>query len=150
MGYNPSFAGTVANGSSRQTQSGGFTNGTGSTIAIGTPVSTNTVGNMVLLDVTNEALVNAFIGLTSIRVPANAEGLVVNAGRLEGINLGFSVGDPVYAGITPGSLTNIKPDLTVSGWNSGDFVIFLGCYVKNQFTSGLYDIQLMPTIVGQL
>ena len=149
MSYNPIYASKVSLGSSRQTQTG-YVNGTASSFSAGTPVSVNSVGNMVLLDVSNEALVQGFLGLTSIAAPSGAQGLVVNAGRLEGFNLGFSIGDAIYAGPTPGTLTNVKPDLTVTGWSSGMFIYFLGAYVSNQFDSTLYDIQLMPTLIGQL
>lgn len=150
MGYNPAFRGKVSDGSSRQTQTG-YLNGTLITMPIASPVSVNSAGNMVLLDVTSETSVQGLIGLTSIACPSAATGLVCNAGRLEGITLGgFSVGDAIYAGQTPGALTNVKPDLAVSGWVGGMFVVFFGVYVINQFDPGLHDIQLMPTVVGQL
>lgn len=150
MGYNPNFSGSVGKGSSRQTQTT-YTNGTVSTIPIATPVSVNGAGNMVLLDVTSEASVQGALGLTSIATPSAADGLVVNSGRLEGITLaGFSVGDAVYAGRTLGTLTNVKPDLSVLGWSAGNFVYFFGVYVVNQFNPALHDIQLMPTFIGQL
>lgn len=120
-------------------------------MSIATPVSVNASGNMVLLDVTSEASMQGILGLTSISTPSSATGLVVNSGRLEGITLaGFAVGDAVYAGVTPGTLTNIKPDLNASGWASGYFVYFFGVYVVNQFNPALNDIQLMPTLIGQL
>lgn len=150
MGYNPIFRGSVGKGSSRQNQTG-YTNGTPSTIAIATPVSINVGGNMIPLDVTDETSAQGFLGLTSISTPSAASGLVVNSGRLEGLSLvGFTVGDAVYAGPTPGSLTNVKPDRSAPGWSAGMFVIFLGCYVVNQFNGGLNDIQLMPTLIGVL
>lgn len=150
MSYSPNFRGSVGNGSSRQNQTG-YINGTLSTIAMATPVSVNSSGNMVLLDVSSEASAQGFLGLTSISTPSTALGLVANSGRLEGITLGgFTVGDAVYAGPTPGTLTNVKPDRTAPGWSAGMFVLFLGCYVVNQFNPGLHDIQLMPTLIGQL
>lgn len=150
MGYDPTWTSLVGKGSSRQTQTG-YVNGTVSTIALGTPVSVNSSGNMVLLDVTSEASVQGLLGLTSISTPTTAVGLVANSGRLEGVTLGgFTVGDAVYAGTTPGSVTKVKPDITVSGWSSGMFVIFLGVYVVNEFNPALHDIQLMPAVIGQL
>lgn len=150
MSYSPNFRGSVGKGSSRQNQTG-YINGTLSTLDISTPVSVNVSGNMLPLDVSDEASAQGFLGLVSISTPASATGLVVNSGRLEGITLvGFTVGDAVYAGPTPGSLTNVKPDRSAPGWSEGMFVIFLGCYVVNQFNGGLHDIQLMPTLIGVL
>jgi hypothetical protein len=150
MGFNPLSQGAVFQGSSRQTQTL-YQNGTGSTAPAATAVSQGTGNNFVLTDVTNETTVEAFVGLTSASIPNSASGLINSDGRLENIplGLGFSIGDPIWVGLTPGSLTNVKPDLSVPGWAAGMFVIFIGVVVQNQFNPSNQDIQLLKQIVGQ-
>lgn len=150
MSYNPLYSGSNAAGTASGTATG-YQNGTGSTIALGTVVSTNTSGQLVLTDVSNEALVEAWLGLSTMSIPSAANGQVISDGRLENISLGlgFSIGDPIWVGITPGSLTNVKPDLTVSGWVAGMFILFVGVVVKNQFNPSAQDIQLLRQIIGQ-
>lgn len=151
MGYNPTWQGAVGVGSSRQTQTL-YQNGTVSTVPAATLVSQGTGANFLLMDVTDEVKVEAFLGLTSTSIPSSASGLVTSDGRIENIplGLGFAIGDAIYAGLTPGSLTNVKPDLSVIGWNAGYFVIFIGVVVQNQFNPSNQDIQLFKQIVGQL
>lgn len=150
MTYSPGFRGTIGKGSSRQTQSG-YQNGTGSTMPVAAPVSTNASGQIILTDVSSEASVEAMVGLTSQSIPSAASGQVVSDGRLENIplGLGFAVGDPIWVGLA-GTLTNVKPDLSVVGWSSGYFVIFVGVVTKNEFNPLNQDIQLLRQIVGQL
>ncbi|CAK9253117.1 unnamed protein product [Sphagnum jensenii] len=71
-------------------------------------VSTSTNGLLVLTDVTSETLSEAWVGLASAAIPAAAIGQVSSDGRIQNIpvGLGFSVGDPIWVGVTPGSLTN--------------------------------------------
>ena len=150
MSYNPLYVGSMALGSARQTQTS-YTNGTGSTMPVGTAVSTNNAGNIVLLDVTNESTVESWVGLTSQAIPSTALGTVISDGRIPNVNsLGFSVGEPVWVGVSPGSLTNVKPDLTAPGWASGYFVIFVGVVVQNEFVNTQQDIQLCRQIIGEL
>ena len=150
MGYSPYFLNQNSKGSVRSTVTN-FQNGSGSTLAMGIPVSVNTSSQIVPLDVTSEASVQALVGMTSVQagIPSGATGSVVDNGRLENVTTSFSVGDAVYAGKdTP--LTNVKPDLTVGDWAEGDFVIFLGVVVKNEFNPAQLDIKLMISLIGQL
>lgn len=151
MSYSPLWRGKNSNGSAYGNASG-YQNGTASTMPIGTAVSTNTSGQIVLTDVSNEALSEGWVGLTSVDLPTAASGLVSSDGRLQNIpsSLGFSVGDPIWVGPTPGSLTNVKPDLSAMGWASGDFVLFVGVVVSNEFNPSLQDIQLFRQVIGQL
>ena len=151
LGFNPTWQGPNGTGSSVSTQSG-YQNSTGSATLIGTPVAQGTGANFVLLDVTNEATVSAFLGLSATAIPASTTGQIASDGRVQNIDasFGFSVGDPVYAGLTPGSLTNVKPDTTQPGWTSGMFVIFIGVVVQNQFSPSNQDIQIFKQIIGQL
>lgn len=149
MSYNPSARGTSFQGSSRQTGTG-YQNGYGSTLTKATPVSTNTSGLIVPLDPSNEALVLAIVGLCSVDIPNAAIGEVFDNGRLENITTSFAIGDPVWAGKTPGTLTNVKPSIGVGSFLEGDFVIFLGAIVENEFNPSQKDIKLMISLVGQL
>lgn len=151
MGYNPLFQSAVGGGSSRQTQTL-YQNGSGGTIQIATAVSQGTGANVLLTDVTDESSVEKFVGLSAAVTPNSASGLIISDGRIENIplGLGFAVGDPIWAGLSPGSLTNVKPDLAVFGWSSGMFVIFIGVVVQNQFNPSNQDIQLFRQIIGQL
>jgi hypothetical protein len=150
MSYNPKYVGAVALGSARQTQTG-YQNGTVSTIPLTSLVSTNSSGQLVLTNVTAEANVEACVGITSQAIPSTAIGLVISDGRVENIStsLGLAAGDVLWAGLTPGSLTTVKPDLT-NGWASGDYVIFVGIVVVNEFNPANLDIQLSRQIIGQL
>jgi hypothetical protein len=119
---------------------------------IATAVSSNTSSQMVLTDVSNEASAEGWVGLVEVATPSAATGQVLTDGRLQNIpsSLGFSNGDPIWVGNTPGTLTNVRPDLTVMGWASGDYVLFVGIVVANQFNPTLQDIQLSRQIIGQL
>ena len=151
MGFNPTWQGPNGTGSSVSTQTG-YQNGTGSATVIGTPVAQGAGANFVLLDVTQEDVAEAFLGLSATAIPASTTGQIASDGRVQNIDagFGFAVGDAVYAGLTPGSLTNIKPDLGASGWAAGMFVIFIGVVVQNQFNPSNQDIQIFKQIVGQL
>lgn len=152
MSYNPNFVGQPAALSVGSTQTG-YQNGTVSSMSVGTSVSANTTsGHMVLTDVSNEATTESWLGLTAQNIPSTAHGLVASSGRIENIplGLGFAIGDTLWVGTAPGSLTNIKPDITVSGWQTGYFVLFVGVVVQNEFNSVNQDIQLCRQIIGQL
>lgn len=149
MSYSPAFRGSNALGSARSAETG-YQNGTGFTLTKSTPVSTNTSGQLVKVDVSSETLTQALVGLCSSDIPSAANGMVSNAGRLENISTSFSVGDPIWLGKTAGTLTNVKPDVGVGGFVTSDWVIFVGVITKNEFNGSLKDIQLMIQIVGQL
>jgi hypothetical protein len=151
MGYNPLIRGANPNISSRATSTG-YQNGTGANMNACAPVSANTAGNIVYTDPSVESLVTSFVGLTQIALPSGASGQVVSDGRIENIpiDLGFAIGDAIYLGLTPGSLTNVKPDINATGWSEGMFVVFVGVVVPNEFDTEEQDIQLNRIIVGQL
>lgn len=148
MGYSPYWFSKNAAGASRGTASN-FQNNTGVTINKATPVCINSSGNMVPLDISNESTVLAMVGLTNAAIPNAAMGGVQDGGRLEDVSVPFSVGDPLWVSKS-GGLTNNKPSAGSNGYVSGDFVIFVGMVVKNEFTPSLKDIKLMISIIGQL
>lgn len=148
MSYSPSFFNKQSNGSSRQLVTN-FQNGSGSTLAQAVPVSVNLSSQLLPLDVTSEASVQAIVGMTSIAIPSAATGSIVDSGRLENITTSFSVGDAVYAGKTT-PLINVKPSIGVASFIAGDFAVFLGVVVKNEFNPLLKDFKLMIAVIGQL
>lgn len=148
MSYSPNFRGNQGKGSSRQLSTN-FQNASGGTLIQATPVSVNTSGQLIAMDVSSEAIVSAIVGVCGIDIPNSATGAVVDCGRLENVVLGFSVGDPIWVS-KAGFLTNVKPNIGVGGFLAGDFVIFIGVIVKNEFNALQKDIQLMVSITGQL
>lgn len=148
MSFSPNFRGNNAKGSSRQLTTN-YQNGTGLTIIQSTPVSTNVSGQMIPVDVTDENSVKRMVGLSGQDVPTTANGPVVDSGRLENVTIGYSVGDILWVSKT-GFLINQKPDYGVNGFAAGDFVIFVGVVVQNEFNSLQKDIKLMISLVGQL
>lgn len=148
MTYSPNFRGTQARASSRQIETN-YVNGSGSTLPKGSVVSATTSGTMVLIDVTSDDSVSRLLGVTSIALPDAAEGGVVAAGRVENITTSFALGDAIYVSKI-GTLTNVKPDYGVGSFAAGDYVIFIGVVVKNEFNPSQKDLQIMPSVVGQL
>lgn len=148
MTYSPNFRGNTGNASSRQLTTT-YQNASGSTIAKTIPVSANASGQIAPLDVTDETSALSMVGISAESIPNTATGQVTSGGRLEAVTTTFAVGDAIYVGLG-GTLTNVKPDLDVVGWEAGYFVIFVGIVVKNQFNPALKDIQLLIEKVGQL
>lgn len=151
MSYSPYFLNKNGTGNvagSRGTITN-FQNGSGSTLAKATLVSVNVSGQLVPTDVTSEVLVQAMVGLTGISIPNAASGEVVDNGRLEDITTSFAIGDALYLGKT-GLLINTKPEIGVATFDEGDFVIFVGVVVKNEFNGSLKDLKLMISVIGQL
>lgn len=149
MSYSPYFLNSQALGSSRSTASN-FVNASGFTMVKGTPVAINSNGQIINIDVSNESLVLSFIGLTNVNLPSAATGGVQDNGRLEDVIYpSFNVGDPLWVSKS-GGLTNIKPQIGVDGFLDGDWVIFVGVFIKNEFNTSLRDIKLAIEIVGQL
>lgn len=148
MGYNPNFRGNTANASARQTTTG-YVNASGGVIAQCSPVSINGSGQILLVDPSSESSVDAMVGLASVNIPNGANGPVTDCGRLENANISFPVGSPLYVSLS-GFLQTDKPDIGIDGFSSGDFVIFVGVVVENEFNPANKDIKLMLTLVGQL
>ncbi len=148
MTYSPSFFNSQSLGSSRATITN-FQNGSGSTLAKATLVSVNASSQLIPTVVTSEAIVQSIVGMTNISIPNAASGSIIDNGRLENITTVFAVGDAVYLGKT-GLLINVKPEIGVATFAEGDFVIFVGVVVKNEFNVSLKDLKLMISVIGQL
>jgi hypothetical protein len=147
MTYSPSFTGST--GAASKVIQTTFTSGTGLTLSKATPVSINASSQIIAIDVSSETSVYRLVGLCGADIAGAATGNVVDTGRLENVILGYSVGDPLYVSKS-GFLTNVKPDIGVGGFLSGDWVIFVGLLIKNDSDPLKKDIKLMLSIVGQL
>ena len=148
MSYTPNTVGSPFNGSARSLASG-YVNGTGGTLAQATPVSVNGSGQMVTVDVTSDSSIAGLLGLVQQPTPSTAIGLVTDCGRLENITTSFGIGDAIYINFD-GTLTNVRPDLTVSGWNTGMYMVFIGVIVMNQFNPAQLDLKIYLDVLGQL
>lgn len=149
MSYSPAFFNQQSNGSSKGTGSN-FQNGSGSSLLKGTPVSVLASNSQLSpVDVSSEASVQAIVGLTNAIIPVGAIGNVMDNGRLQDVSTSFAYGDALYIAKN-GSLTNIKPTVDQDSFVEGDFVVFVGVVVKNEFNPSLKDIKLMISVIGQL
>ena len=153
MSYSPNFVGVNGKGSSRSLQTA-YQNGEAYSLTQGMPVCVNTSGNMVHVDVTSDASVAGIIGVCSAAVTTGAVGEVMDIGRLEKITTGFNVGDAIYIN-TDGTLMNVRPDIgvqfgTAPAFNVGDYVVFVGVIVQNQFNITQQDLKVYMSVAGQL
>lgn len=148
MSYSPFFRGENAKGSSRSTASG-YQNASGGTLAQGTPVYVNSSGQILAVDPSNQAKVLSMVGLLNVDTLDTEDGQVSDAGRLENVVIGYSVGTPLWVS-KAGFLTNTSPSIGVNGFLAGDYVIFVGVVAQNEFNPSNKDIKLMITVIGQL
>lgn len=148
MTYSPVSYQKTGAGSARATITS-YQNGTVSQIDKGTPVSVDASGTLLPTDISNEASIHSLVGIASMNIPSAANGLVADNGRLEGVTSSFAIGDALYINFD-GTLTNVKPDLSIPGFTHGMFCVFAGVLVKNEFNPALKDIKLMISVVGQL
>lgn len=148
MGYTPLYKDAQGKGSARSLSTN-YMNGTLGTILKGTLVSTDASGNMIPTDIANEDSVHAIIGITSMDVPFGAMGSLADGGRLENITTSFAIKDAIYLNYD-NTLTNVKPDISVPGFVSNMWCVFIGVIVKNEFNPLLKDIKLMITPIAQM
>lgn len=148
MSYSPNFRGTQSKASARQTITD-YQNGSGSTLAQCTPVATNNLGQLVGVDPSNTANVLSIVGLANLDIPSSANGPVIDNGRLENATIGFSVGDSLYLS-KAGFLQNTPPVAGFGGFVTGDYLVFIGVVVQNEFNPSLKDIKLMIERIGLL
>lgn len=123
-------------------------NTTGSTIAKCLPVKI-TASGMDLIDVSLEADIDAFAGLTRSSVSNLSTGEIVNSGIIMDTGLSYAAGTRVYVSKS-GGVTNLKPDIGVGGFVSGDWVISLGVIALNDSNPALKDLIVFIEVKGQL
>jgi hypothetical protein len=126
-----------------------FQNGAGATIPKATPTRKTPAGYIDFINVSVESEVLAFVGVTSAAILDNAIGPVITHGRIENVTISANFGDAIYLGKN-GFLTNIKPDVGVGGFVSGDFVVRVATIARNETNLLQKDLVLEITLVGQL
>lgn len=135
------------------TDGGGVAVTTSATIQRGFPVTINTLGQLALIDITNEVSVYAFCGVTSRDSSISTVANVLTAGSvLTDIPAAFGLtgqwGKPVFVSHN-GTLTTIKPVVGLGDFVSLDYVLYVGVTTKNPLT-GTTDLILNPRVIGQL
>lgn len=148
MSYSPFFRGENAKGSSRSTSSG-YLNNSGGTLAQATPVYVDSSGDILAVDPSSQAKVLSMVGLLNADTTNGQEGQVSDAGRLENVVIGFSIGSPLWVS-KAGFLTATAPAIGSNGFAAGDYVVFVGVVAQNEFNPSDKDIKLMLTVIGQL
>lgn len=148
MTFNPNFTG-AGNVRSAQANLTSVQNNTGGTLIKGTPVRINGSGELDVIDVSIEAEVDGTIGVVFEDILDTNFGDIVSSGRVENITTTANVGDKVYISKI-GILTNVKPEIGVGGFLSGDFVVKIGVIVKNIDTPANKDLVVGITTIGQL
>lgn len=148
MSYSPNFRGSASKAGSRRLETN-YQNGSVSVLSQGTPVYTNASGQILPVNPADETSVESMVGFTLYAIPSGASGAVISGGRLENISIPFGIGETLWINYD-GTLTNVKPDLSKTGWAEGYFVIFVGVVVPNEFNATQKDLQLCKEVVGQL
>jgi len=126
-----------------------FQNGAGVTILKATPVRKTPTGYIDFIDVSIESEVLALIGVTSSSILPTNIGPVITHGRIENVTISAIFGDAIYLG-KDGFLTNIKPEVGISGFVAGDFVVRIATVARNENNPLQKDLVLEITLVGQL
>lgn len=121
----------------------------GANLSKADPVKTDSSGNIDLVDVSVEADIKGFVGLTKENVSSGSSVLVIHAGRLENVTTIASVGDFLYIDKS-GGLTNTQPEEGVAGFVSGDYVVLVGKVLQNNSVPANKDILVNIQIIGQL
>ena len=118
-------------------------------ITKGTPVRSDISGNISTVDVSVEDDALSIIGVASENIANGSTGTITVGGLLTGISTTASVQDILYVS-SSGVITNAKPDIGVSGFVEGDFVIVLGTVIENQSNPLQKDLIVNINVVGQL
>ena len=115
----------------------------------GYPVFVNSLGRIMLTDVSVEAESFSVIGLVYSNVAIGASGKIVANGLLKDVAGTFNFGDVLFVA-KDGTLTNVKPSLAVGGFVELDWVVKVGVVTKNQDNPALKDVLVNVQIMGQL
>lgn len=113
------------------------------------PVSVDSSGKAVPVDVTNEAISKAIAGITFQGSNVNEPVTVVTGGLVENIVTSASFGSLLYVSKS-GGLTNTPPDLGVASFLAGDWVILIGKIVQNLANPTQKDLLVTPTLIAQI
>lgn len=146
MSYSRRIFGNVGTISVEQT---GLINDAGVTLTKGTPVLITSLGKLQKIDVSSQTTCESIAGLVKENINFNSAGVIIPSGTLENITTSASFGDILYISKT-GDLTNIKPDIGVNSFVTGDFVIRIGVVTKNLTTPTNKDLLISISIIGQL
>lgn len=144
MSYDPTSGTPVMARSTAKTSS----NNTGSTIAKFMPVKI-TASGMDLIDISDEADVDAFGGVTAASVGDGQSGEIVTSGLVTDTGLSYNAGERLFVSKS-GGVTNLKPSVGVGGFVEGDWVIALGVVSLNEGNPTLKDVIVFIEIKGQL
>ena len=123
------------------------------TILRGYPVTINTLGQLAVVDITNEDSSYAFCGITAVDCLIGGTASLAASGNIfYDLPAAFSLtgqwGKPIFVSHT-GTLTMTKPVVGIGGFLAGDYILFVGVTTKNP-SSGTTDLILNPRVVGQL
>lgn len=147
MSYSPNFRGNESSAPALGIQSD-FTNGSGLTMPIYTPVCSNSSGDVVMVDVSDESKALSVIGITASQILNGDTGSIVTEGRIKNVALSLAFGSLYISKV--GTITDVKPSIGVGGFISGDFIVRVGVLVKNKDNPLNKDIVLNIMPVGQL
>ncbi len=143
MSYNPFTKSSFGQGVGRVNQ-----NQSGISIPKGSPVMLTSSG-MALVDVSNEANVDALAGVVKEDVTNSSTGNIVSSGTIENVITSFAIGSTVYINKI-GLLTNVKPSLGVNGFGEGDFVVKIGMIAPNGVNPTNKDLLVGIQVMGVL
>jgi len=124
-------------------------NNSGATIQPITPIRLNAVGQLALIDPSNQDQVFDGIGLTSASIANGTSGDVVTDGRIENVTTAYNVGSTLYVSKI-GILTDQKPTIGTNGFVSGDYIVVAAKVVANIDTPANKDVIVNYKIIGTL
>lgn len=124
-----------------------MTNNAGSAFGLGKPVSSNSFGEMQVVDISTVGA-ESIVGLAGETINHLSTGKIITHGRLENVS-GFNFGDVLY--VDPnGDLTSTRPSLIEPGYFAGDRIIRIGVVVKNSTNPLLKDLIVNIQVVAIL
>lgn len=126
-----------------------YSNDTGNNLDPLVAVGTNSNGNLEVLDVSSEASIKAFKGITVETIPNASSGEVGKIGKIKDISTSFNLQAAVYVA-KDGTLTSAPPAIGVNSFVEGDFVFYIGHVAENEDNDTQVDLELRPQLVGQL
>jgi len=144
MSYDP----TAGNPSVAMSTAKSAANNTGSTIPIFMPVKITATG-IQTVNPSVEADIDAFAGVTASAITNGSNGFIVSSGLIQNTGLSYPAGTALWLSKS-GGVTNVKPDIGVGGFVSGDWVVKLGVTLLNDSSPLLIDVIVFIEVKGQL